>query len=59
MFFSTDMFNKKRSAQLADASSLSGEKFLAKALITSIGYPLALTTLFFVSSAIIELLAKY
>ena len=58
VFFSTDMFNKSGQHNWLMLPASSGEKFLAKALITSIGYPLALTTLFFVSSAVIETLAK-
>jgi len=54
VFFSQDMFNRIGQHNWLMLPASSEEKFLSKALITAVGYPIALTALFFISSVIIE-----
>jgi hypothetical protein len=54
VFFSQDMFNRTGQHHWLMLPASSEEKFLSKAFITAVGYPIALTALFFLSSVIIE-----
>ena len=57
VFFSDDMFSRIGQHNWLTLPASPLEKFLAKALLTSVAYPLALVALFTLSSVVIELLA--
>lgn len=54
VFFAHDMFSKEGQHNWLLLPATQGEKFLSKALLTAIAYPLVITALFALSSLVIE-----
>ncbi len=54
MLFSEDMFSKNAQHNWLMLPATNLEKFLSKALVSTIGYPIALTLLFFLTSVVTE-----